>query len=226
MYQNHYKTFSENITFAARILHYYLRIGFHAQENSEELKALNKSARFWLDWNFMALQTVVIFLGKIFDGQSRTHNLTALLESLPNSLNHFSKEQLRKRKLEAGFSDEILLNSYISEAHELNIDDVAAINEQANNAKSIWKKIEPLRNRFYAHHQMLTDKERDKLFSKVTYDELEHIVQILLNISFALEQAEINGSKPDFDSDYEGPINRAEGELDRMMQTLIGASST
>jgi hypothetical protein len=225
MYENHYRAFSENITFAARILHYYLRMGFHAQENSEELKAINQSPRFWLDWNFMALQTVIIFLGKIFDGQSRTHNLTALLEALPNSMSHFSKEELRKRKIKAGLTDLEILDTYIADAHELDASDIIAINEQAEEAKKIWKKIYPLRNRFYAHHQMLTNEERDKLFRRVTYDELELIVQILLNISFALEQAEINGRKPDFDTDYEGPINRAEGEVDRMIQTLAGLNS-
>lgn len=219
MYTEHYKAFAQNINFAARIMHYYLHLGAMAKDGGKNYKTLNKTARFWNDFNFVALQTVIIFLGKIFDNQNRTHNLTKLLEVLPQSLEHFNKDNLRKRKVQIGGKFEGL-DEYIKEAYELTAEDIDAINIEAEKARTLWGKIEPLRHRFYAHHQMLTDQQRDALFKNVTYDELENLVQILLNISSALEQAEINGRKPDFNNDYRGPINLAEGEIDKLLNTL------
>ena len=224
MYSEHYKAFSENIGFAARILHYYLRAGALVKDENDHYKALNKNARFWNDYNFMALQTVIIFLGKIFDDQRRTHNLTKLIESLSNNLKHFNKSSLRKRKIKlSGEAD--WLDKYIEEAHELNAEDIELIKNEADKASALWKKFEPLRHRFYAHNQMITNKERDALFKGVTYDELQNLVQMLLNIAHVLEQAEINGQKPDFSDDYEEAIRRAEGEIDRLHTILIAGSN-
>lgn len=220
-YQTHYKAFSQNINFAARILHYYLHLGTLAKEGSNEYKALNEHARFWNDFNFVALQTVIIFLGKIFDSQSKTHNLTKLLETLPLSLDHFSKANLRARKIKMSTGDLSWLDEYISRAHELNAEDLVVINDEVQKAEALWKKIKPLRHQYYAHDQMLPDDKRTALFKNVTYGDLELLVQILLNISFVLEQAEINGQQPDFSQDYEGPNNLAEGQIEGLMQLLV-----
>jgi len=221
MYTEHYKAFSQNINFAARILHYYLHLSAMVQKETENYKALNETPRFWNDYNFIALQTVIIFLGKIFDSQKKTHNLTKLLDVLPQSLKHFSKANLKLRKIEfsgGGFNG---LEQYIKDAHELTADDVELIKTEAQKATALWRKFKPLRHRFYAHNQMLTDDERDALFKSVTYDELEQLIQILLNISNILHQAEINGRKPDFEYDYSEPANTAENEVDKLLGTLI-----
>lgn len=224
MYIKHYKAFSQNTNFAARVLHYYLHLGTMAKPHDKEYNALNKTARFWNDFNFMALQTTIIFLGKIFDAQKRAHSLTKLIEVLPHSLEYFSKSMLKERKMALGEKFD-WLEAYMEDAHELTLDDVEVINAEADKAKALWKKFAPLRHQVYAHNQMLTNEQRDALYNKVTYDELEELVQILLNISFALEQAEINGRKPDFKNNYESPINQSEGEINRLLNILTKGSN-
>lgn len=129
MYTEHYKAFSQNVNFAARILHYYLHMSARANEKAD-YDALNKTARFWNDFNFMALQTVIIFLGKIFDSQSRTHNLSKLLNALPQSLDHFSKANLKARKIATGGDKNFDWDEYVKDAHELNQADVDLIHAE------------------------------------------------------------------------------------------------
>lgn len=98
MYVKQYKAFSENTHLAARTLYYYLGIEEANQLDTQENEAINKSARFWLDWRYIAQQTVIIILFKIFDDQKRTYNIQAMMRSLPFNLNHFSKPKIRERK--------------------------------------------------------------------------------------------------------------------------------
>lgn len=221
MYTQPYKAFSENVAFAARILNYYRYIQDKAQPGTPELEVLNKSPRFWLDWNYMALQTVIIFLGKIFDTQSRTHNIDQLMEGLSQSLNKFTKEELPQRKIKFGLIDPAILEEAVNRAQDWNIVDITNIQTQVDKAKELWEKFKPLRNRIYAHQQMLTDQDRDSLFSNTTFTDLENLVQILINISHVIEQAELNGLRPDFSNDYKGLINRANGEAKKLLEVLV-----
>ena len=222
-YKCHFNAFEQNIKFAARILHYYLHMGSLAQLDTAEYKALNYNARFWNDFNFIALQTTIIFLGKIFDKDTRTHNIRALLKSLSLNLKYFSKNSLRQRKINLGSTDGI--DEYISNAHELDQSDIHDIHAEVDKAVMLWQKIQPLRHQVYAHNQMLSNEAKDALFKQVTYDDLEYLVQILLNVCFALEQAELNGRKPDFSDDHSGPINVADGQIIKLMKVLVNGMS-
>lgn len=219
-YKEHYKAFSQNVEYAARILQYYLRLSFVGDYNSDNYKALNYNARFWTDYNFMAVQTVIIFLGKIFDTQNKTHNLTKMLDALALNLDYFSRENLRARKIEIGglFDG---LNDYIKNAHELNVTDVDLIKSEAQKAEALWKKFKPLRHQIYAHNQMLTDEQRKKLYTNLTYTELDQLVQILLNIVNVLYEIEFNGTKPDFNNDYARTVNRAKEESEKLLEALV-----
>jgi hypothetical protein len=56
---------------------------------------------------------------------------------------------------------------------------------------------------------MLSDDERKKLYEAVKNADINALLQILLNVSNALWQAEFNGHKPDFSSNYTQPIEWA-----------------
>ena len=149
------------------MLHYYLELGNRAAEQ-DALNALNKNARFWNDYNYAALKTVIIFLGKIFDPDANAFSLSKLFNSVKSNLSHFSRDSLKRRKVSIAVEFEGL-DEYLADAHELGKEDTKLIKQQIREARIIWKKIEPLRNKIYAHDEMLPEEEKTALFANTTY---------------------------------------------------------
>jgi hypothetical protein len=219
-YKKHYEQFSQNVAFAARTWHHYVHLSNRANEDSAILAALNKAPRYWLDQRYIAVQTTIIFLGKIFDNDGRSHNVDKMLRAANDRKEHFSKSQLRKRKVELGGEFEGI-DKYIENATELNNEGFKVISGEVKKAKTIWERIKPLRDKIYSHNQMLTDAERKKLYEAVKNADINDILQILLNISEALWQAEFNGRKPDFSSDYTQPIELAKKDIEELIGSLL-----
>lgn len=219
-YQNHYKAFSQNVAFSARAWHHYIYLNNRANEEKIILAALNKATRFWLDQRYIAVQTTVIFLGKIFDKDIDAHNIDKTLNALHKEKEHFSKPMLRKRKIESAGEFEGI-DEYIENANELSTNDLKIISFEAKKAKAIWERIRPLRMKIYAHNQILSDVEREEIYKNVKNSDISNILQILLNISEALWQAEFNGLKPDFSIDYTRPIEHAKKDIEELIGSLI-----
>jgi hypothetical protein len=78
-YKKHYEEFAQNVSFAVRTWHHHVHLNNRAAEDSAILAALNKAPRYWLDQRYIAVQTTVIFLGKIFDSDGRAHNVDKTL---------------------------------------------------------------------------------------------------------------------------------------------------
>jgi len=215
-YTKHYKEFSRNVDFAARTWHRYVHLNARASEDKEILEALNKAAAFWVDFNYSSFQTTIIFLGKIFTHEPFAYSIDKTLNAASANEAHFSKSELRKRKPEFDGIDE-----YIENSTELTAAHVKSIKRKAREAKDIWGKIKPLRNKVYAHSDILSDEEKQALFQAVNRDDINKIIQILLNISHALWQAEFNGREPDFSCDHEAPINHAKKSVEELITSLL-----
>ncbi len=219
-YQNHYKQFSQNVAFAVRAWHHDVHLNNRADEDPAILAALNKAPTYWLDQRYSAVQTTIIFLGKLFDKDGRTHNVDKTLEAANNEKVHFNKIELRKRKVESGGEFEGI-DEYIDNATVLNSDDLKTIKAEVKKAKNIWKRIQPLRHKVYAHNQVLSDVERKELYNVVNNADINNVLQILSNISNSLWQAEFNGLKPDFSFDHTQPIEWAKKDIEELISSLL-----
>lgn len=69
--------------------------------------------------------------------------------------------------------------------------------------------------------QSLTDAERKVLYANVKNSDITNILQILLNISEAFFQAEINGRKPDFSRDHTRPVIDAQNDIECLIKSLL-----
>lgn len=227
-YKTHYKLFSDNIAFAARTWHHHVYLNNMACSDTEILAALNKAPRYWLDQRYIAVKTTIIFLGKIFDSTRRAYNVEKMLETAKNDKKHFSKPELRKRKIaSSGAFDGI--DDYVENATELNDEQYKALAGEVNKAKSIWKRIKPLRDNIYAHDGDIYDsngqpphERRKQLYTDIKNADTNDILQILLNVSNALQQMEDNGRAPDFSYDFTAPIDRAKKDIDELVDSLLG----
>lgn len=219
MFSKQYKAFSANVTFATRTLHTYLQIKKRATRSKKALAALNSNARFWVDYDFIAPQTVIIFLGKIFENDVSTHNVGNFLSMLDKSLAYFSREAIRSRKPPfEGIED------YLSKVYELSSTDVISIRRQVRKARKLWEKIKPLRDNIYAHdNAFLTADEVSQLYASAKFQDLRIITQTLVNIRNVLWEAEYNGKKPDFRRSFRGTKKEGIDAANKMLASLISS---
>lgn len=219
-YKRYYKEFSQNVAFAVRTWHHHVYLNKRAKDDKKVLDALNKAPRYWIDQRYAAVQTTIIFLGKIFDENSQAFNIDKMLKAAYDEKAHFSKEKLRERKI--AITGEFKgLDEYISKATALDHDELRVLSAQIKKAKSIWEKIKPLRHQVFAHNDVLTDAEQETLHANVKNSDITDTLQILLNVSEALFQAEINGRKPNFAHDVTYPINHAHDNMEKLIQSLL-----
>lgn len=219
-YKKHYDEFSQTVAYAARTWHHDVHLNYRAAEDPAILEALNKAPRYWLDQGYAAVQTTIIFLGKIFDNDGRAHNVDKMLNAARDEKDHFSKTELRKRKVESGGEFEGL-DEYIENATEPDSEDFKAIQAEVKKAKVIWERIKPLRDKIYAHNEIMSDAERKALYEAVKNDDITEILQILLNISEVFRQIEFNGLKPDFSSNCTRPIEWAIDDIEKLIASLL-----
>ena len=219
-YKSYYTKFAQNVYFAARTLYYFLNITQKAVDKNEVHNVLEYNAQFWNDYNFMTIQSVVIFLGKIFDDDTRSYSLKNMLKKAVDGMEYFSRASLRKRKIELAGTFEGI-EEYIQNSHELSNEDIKNVKLEVNKARKLWFSFKPIRDKIYAHNQILSLEEQEKLFKNARYDDLKEIVRILLNIVHIFEQAELNGNKPDFEFNYRGPIINSEKETDKLISLLV-----
>ena len=219
-YKKHYENFSRNVEYAARTWHHSLHLNKRAKDDEKILKALNRAPRFWLDQRYSALQTTIIFLGKIFDKAKRAHSVDKTIKAAAGEVGHFNRESLRARKVKIGgvFQG---IDEYIDNASDLSSEDIKIINAEIEKAKVIWDRIKPLRDKVYAHNAMISEKESGALFEVVKYADISSTLQILLNVSNALWQAENNGRKPDFSNQHTRPIDWAKKDIEDLIGSLL-----
>lgn len=218
-YERHYKEFSLNISMVTRSWHHYLHLHNKATPKSKLLEVMNKAPRFWLDHRYNSVVLTIIYLGKIFDEDSRTYNIDKTLKSASENKQHFSKENLRKRKVQSAGEFQGL-DDYIQNAVELDKDDFKTLKTEAKEARKIWQKMKPIRDKVFAHSEMMSDDQREQLLSAVKNSDFTKIVQRLLNISNALWEAEMNGRKPDFKTDHYKPIKWAQNDIRDLIKSL------
>ena len=221
-YRKHFSEFSQNVAYAARTWHSYVYLQNHAAQDEALYAVLDEAADFWNDYTYAAPQTTILFLGKIFDSDSDAFSIDKLIKSARDESDYFSKERLRQRKVETAGEFEGL-DEYIAEATELDGDGLKSIKTEVKKARAIWEKIKPLRDKVYAHSEILSDDERKGLYAPVKNDDIDAIIQILLNVSNILWQAEWNGSKPDFSYNHKEPIERAKRGIDKLIRSLTNA---
>lgn len=219
-YRKHFDAFVKDVWFGARALQYHISLNEKVASNPRISKAINANPRFWLDFRFSNLTIAIISLGRVFDDDQSAHSITKMLQKAALNLDFFSKESLRARK-QIHISDPYDLDRYIENAHELEQEDIKAIQSRRKEAQKLWRNIKPLRDKILAHSEIMSEEERTQIYKDIKYKDVSEVMEILVTIAHVLEQAELNGRKPDFNERFRGPMLVAEAELAKILDSLI-----
>ncbi|GLQ82883.1 hypothetical protein GCM10007881_64060 [Mesorhizobium huakuii] len=215
-------SFRRDTDLIGRTLGCLLRIKERASAEPKVLEQIARNGHFWNDYEFLALNTVIVGLGRIFDTHKEAHSVDRLIKDLKAGLAHFSNDAVSARKKSNSSNHSEWLEKYMKDAQELDEKDIEVIAEELMKAKDLWGKCRTMRDRVIAHSQAHPPEERSRIFASLSYDDILAVVQVLEAVESALFQAEQNGRKPNF-GDSIGPqaIRAGGGMADGIIDQLL-----
>lgn len=235
-YEQEFKIFSSNINQAARAFYYHQEFqrqiyddGIKHQnmpngyfQDSKLFQAVQDNAQFWMDYKDCTIVFTVIVLGRIFDKDKKyqkSHHIERLIESANNS-GFFTNEKLRERKIKGSDNSHEWIDNYMKNTHELSQDDFKNIYDYAKKTRENWESVKDLRNKIYAHQDVIDDLKKNAIFEKSQYLVFEEIIQRLLTLENVFLEAFSNGRAPDFDFKNQHIKNAALKDVKSLLEKI------
>ena len=187
--------FSAEVDGASQAFFLWKGINNLATDDREIYRILNEQA---LSWNILtrSLQTTFfIVLGRLFDTDKDAFSAQAFLKGCIDNIEQFSKDALRKRKLEhsPGTVPEWLEN-YIEEAYVPEIKDFKILRGELSKQQKHYEKIyRPIRNMVMAHKDAAIMDNVESLFGKTRIEDIEKFLCFLHQIKMVIFHLLHNG---------------------------------
>lgn len=211
-YEQEFQMFSSNINQAARSFYYHREIQWQVYEDGikhQELpegyfqdsimfQAMNANAQFWNDYKYSSLFYAIVTLGRIFDKNKNSHGIKRLVK-VAKSSELFTKEKLRERKVSGSENAHEWIETYMQSVTDIAPEDYYHFLRHVVEAKKLWNNVKDVRNKLYAHQDVISAEKRSAILEKATYDTIEQIIKRLLTLESILFEAHHNGKKPDFE---------------------------
>jgi hypothetical protein len=165
--------------------------------NQRVTQALNQTPLFW-NTTLGALQTAtLIVVGRVFDPDPNSHNVSRLLRLGQEHLEIFSKPALAARKRQGSRNADEWLPGYLRTAYEPTIEDFRRLKRYVANRRKIYEATyRPLRHKVFAHKERMERADVDALFAGTNLRELQKLLVFLRRLHDALWELLQNGRKP------------------------------
>ena len=181
---------------ALESLYIYKEIDEFASEYPLALRRMNRHPEFWTAIRHALQTTFIITLGRVFDTNDGTHSIYHLVAETVRHPEYFSRNALEARKRDIGLSPEDL-SDYMRDAFE---PDAAALRKLRKALKPAASKYEehfkPIRNKMFAHREMLDRSAIQNLISRGLMTDLEEILHSVHDILACIFQLFYNGTEP------------------------------
>lgn len=232
-YEQEFQIFATNIRSAARSFYYHRELmhqvytdGLKHQQlpngyfqDSKMYQAMNSNSQFWETYNFSSIFHTILTLGRIFDKDPRSHSINRLSKLIKRSC-IFSKEELRKRKISESDNANEWIDEYIDNVNEFSQEDYQSIFQYIAETLEHWDCVKDVRNKLYAHQDVLGFDRKSEIREKATYDVIEKIIARLLTIEHILWEAFHNGRTPYFEYTNKEIFEKAKADVSSLLSRL------
>lgn len=210
-YEHEFEIFSSNINQAAYAFYYHIELQRQIQKDglkhekkrdgyfqySKIFQGVSANAQFWNHYKYSSILTAIITVGRILDKPSTTHKIERLITAAESS-DLFTRKSLRERKMKGSDNAHDWIDSFMNNTYELCAEDFKKIHDFVEHTRKKWESIKDLRNKVYAHQEVMDNLKKTAIFQKSTYAAFEDIIKRLLKIEHIFWEAFNNGKKPDF----------------------------
>lgn len=230
-YEKEFQIFSNNVNQAARSFYYHTEIQKQVyedcskQENdyfqySKMYQAIDANAQFWNDYKYSSLFHAIVTLGRIFDRNKKSHGIRRLVKIAKQS-GSFTTHKLRERKIKDSDNASEWIDEYMYEKQDIGSSEYFKLLRYVVETINMWQQVKGVRNKLYAHQDVMTDTKRQSILETATYGTLEDIIKRLLTIEHIYWQAYYNGASPDLGYKNEQVLNRVQKDVTALLKRLI-----
>ena len=213
---------------ALESLFIYIEIDDFANNHPVALQRMNRYPEFWLSIRHAQQTTFMITLGRVFDNDRRSHSIHRLLKEMISHPEYFSREAFanRRRGPSPGPDPEYLAD-YLRDVFEPN---KASLEKLEAALKPISDKYKvsfcPIRNKLFAHRDMLDKQSINALVSKGLIVDLEEILHFLHDLLDCIWQLIHNGREPNLGHAGYNYRERAKRATEGVLEQLLNIPAT
>ncbi|MHB8070086.1 MAG: AbiU2 domain-containing protein [Desulfobaccales bacterium] len=164
-------------------------------DNQKALNIVNRTPLFWLTISGALETSFFIALTRIFDRDSRTHNIGRLLKIVKSNIDFFSFEALKTRKIKDPNAHE-WIDEYMKDVYVPNVKDFQRLEKYVDKYRNISKTYSNIRHKVFGHKERLNNGYILKLYSQTNIIEVEKLLIFMLRLYRAFWQLFHNGRKP------------------------------
>lgn len=230
-YEKEFQIFASNINQAARSFYYHQEIqrqiyeDCQKQENgyfqySKLYQAVDANAQFWNDYKYSSLLYTIVLLGRIFDKNKKSHGIRRLVKIAKKS-GSFTTHKLRERKIKDSDNASEWIDDYMSEKKDIGSSEYFKFLRYVVETIKLWEQVKPVRNKIYAHQDVISDISKKGILEKAKYSVFEDLINRLLTIENAYWQAYYNGTSPDLGYRNEQVFNRTKEDVTSLLSRLV-----
>lgn len=188
--------FRREVDSAIQFFYASLAVNGYAFKNKPALAALNDTPLFWNTVKGARQASTWMTLGRIFD-QTSSHNVDKIVQLAQRHRAMFTKAALASRKRQASPSADKWLPQYLANVHEPTADELRRLRKHVAKRRRIYEdKYKAIRDKLYAHKEVVETAEVSKLFAKTTIRDVEAIIIFLKKLHLTLWELFFNGQKP------------------------------
>ena len=164
------------------------------------LRALNENPTSWVFIRHSMMVCLIMALGRIFDTDGDAVSIDDLIKSCISELELFSKESLRKRKMQSHNASE-WIDEYMQEVYEPSEQDFQRLKPEIKKYREIYEQYyKPLRHKIFAHSDKEYHLQSDVLWQATKGANIEDILNFLEDFKMTIRETYLNGRKPVLES--------------------------
>lgn len=195
-FKKHLEIFRTEAQSGAQCLYAFLAIESAVADHRRFLDAVNKTPLYWKTCLASLQMAFFMTLGRVFD-RSSDHNIFKLLEIAEQNPAIFSLDSLAARKRAASQNANDWLDEYLRNAHVPNNADFLRLRRRASHYEKLYLSIyKRIRNKVYAHKEIVDSVRVQTLFSKTRTRDLENMFIYLIKLHECLWNLLENGREP------------------------------
>lgn len=159
-------------------------------------QALNRNGMFWSTTAGAMQVAAFMAIGRVFD-QGSLHNVDRLLKLAQSEPSLFSRDALRRRKQGRDATLLPWLDAYVRSAHVPAPSEFRRLRAHVKRHRQLYKdNYKTLRDKYFAHTEIVDADDIDSMFSKTSKREIERILLFLIRLHDSLWHLYMNGHKP------------------------------
>ena len=196
-----------------------------AAEHPEALSRMNVNPLFWTATAHAMQTTFVTTSGRLFDENPSSHSVHRLLKQAMAHPEYFSRDALRRRKLEVDPNfDPGDLDDYLAKAWEPTKADLEALKEAFEPTADEYKQTyKPIRHKLYAHKDVLDRAAIHALVGKGLLVDFEAILYATHDLLDCFLQLIHNGVEPRLGVREYGYEERIRSATRKTLEQLVGS---